>query len=107
MAVVERSAVRGRHERTLRSHPRSIAAEPCGTRRRVVTTIALSSADPAAIAADAIVVGVTADDDAVRLHNGANGMDQLVGASFAATLQTLGAKGKADEVIKVPTSGAA
>ncbi|HEY9378731.1 MAG TPA: leucyl aminopeptidase [Jiangellaceae bacterium] len=72
-----------------------------------MTTIALSSADPAAIAADAIVVGVATDDDGVRLHDQANGVDQFVGGSFAATLQTLGAKGKVDEVIKVPTSGAA
>jgi leucyl aminopeptidase len=70
-----------------------------------VTTIALSSADPTAIAADAIVVGVTADGDAVRLLSGADRVDRSLGGSLAMTLKTLGASGKADEVTKVPTSG--
>jgi leucyl aminopeptidase len=70
-----------------------------------VTTIALSSADPTAIAADAIVVGVTADGDAVRLLAAADQVDRSLGGSLATTLKTLGASGKADEVTKVPTSG--
>jgi leucyl aminopeptidase len=72
-----------------------------------VTTIALSSANPTAIAADAIVVGVIAYDDAVRLQAGADRVDQSFGGSLAATLSTVGAKGKADEVTRVPTSGSA
>jgi leucyl aminopeptidase len=71
-----------------------------------VTTIALSSADPTAIAADAIVVGITAEDAAVRLL-GADRVAQSFGGSLAETLRTLGAKGKTDEITKVPTSGSA
>ena len=70
-----------------------------------MTTIALSSADPTVIAADAIVVGVAADNDAVRLLAGADRIDESLGGSLATTLKTLGASGKADEVTKVPTSG--
>jgi leucyl aminopeptidase len=70
-----------------------------------VTTIALSSADPTAIAADAIVVGVTADGDAVRLLAAADQVDRSLGGSLATTLKTLGASGKGDEITKVPTSG--
>jgi leucyl aminopeptidase len=72
-----------------------------------VTTIALSSADPTAIAADAIVVGVSADGDAIRLLAAADQVDRSLGGSLATTLKTLGASGKADEVTKVPTSGSA
>ena len=72
-----------------------------------MTTIALSSADPTAIAADAIVVGVATDDAAVRLHTGADRVDQSLDGSLAATLLTLGATGKVDEVTKIPTSGSA
>jgi leucyl aminopeptidase len=70
-----------------------------------VTTIALSSADPTDIAADAIVIGVAADDDAVRLLAGADRIGRSLGESLDKTLKTLGASGKADEVTKVPTSG--
>jgi leucyl aminopeptidase len=71
-----------------------------------VTTIALSSADPTSMAADAIVVGISADGDAVGLLGGADRVDTSLGGSLATTLKTLGASGKADEVTKIPASHA-
>ncbi|HET6685135.1 MAG TPA: hypothetical protein VFH02_01275, partial [Jiangellaceae bacterium] len=63
-----------------------------------MTTIALSTADPMAIAADAVVVGITADGEAVRLLAGADRVDRAVDGSLAVTLTALGATGKRDEV---------
>jgi leucyl aminopeptidase len=72
-----------------------------------VTSIALSSADPTAVAADAIVIGVAADGNSVRLLGGADRVDQVFGGSLATTLKTLGASGKADDVTKLPMPDAA
>jgi leucyl aminopeptidase len=75
--------------------------------RRVVTTIALSSADPTEVAADALVVGIAADDDAVRVLGDTDRVDRSLGASLATTLKALGTSGQADEVTKVPASNSA
>ncbi|MGH8775716.1 MAG: M17 family peptidase N-terminal domain-containing protein, partial [Jiangellaceae bacterium] len=72
-----------------------------------MTTIDLSSAEPTRLEVDAIVVGVTGADDGIRLLGGAEAVDAALGGSLAATLRQLGAAGKADEVTKVPTGGAA
>jgi leucyl aminopeptidase len=72
-----------------------------------VTTIALSSADPTSITADAIIIAVAAGDDGVRLLPGAEPVDAAFRGSLATTLGHLGATGKAGEVTKVPASGAA
>jgi leucyl aminopeptidase len=72
-----------------------------------VTTIALSSADPTGIKVDAIVIGVATDDDGIRLLDGAQAVDSALGGSLVTTLTHLGASGKADEVTKLPTGGAA
>jgi leucyl aminopeptidase len=71
-----------------------------------VTTIALSAADPTAIAVDALVVGVAADGDAVRVL-GEEAIERAVGGSLAGTLKTLGATGKAEEITRVPAAGPA
>ena len=72
-----------------------------------MTTIALSSADPTSITADAIIIAVAAGDDGVRLLPGAEPVDAAFRGSLATTLGHLGATGKAGEVTKVPASGAA
>jgi leucyl aminopeptidase len=72
-----------------------------------VTTIALSSADPTSITADAIIIAVAAGDDGVRLLPGAEPVDAAFRGSLATTLGHLGATGKAGEVTKVPAAGAA
>jgi len=75
---------------------------------RIVTTIALSSADPTGIKVDAIVVVVArGEDDTLRLLGGAAAVAAALGGSLATTLKHLGATGKADEVTKLPTNGAA
>ena len=72
-----------------------------------MTTIALSSADPTSITADAIIIAVAAGDDGVRLLPGAEPVDAPFRGSLATTLGHLGATGKAGEVTKVPAAGAA
>ena len=72
-----------------------------------MTTIALSSADPTRIDADAIVIVVATGDDGVRLLPGAEAVDAALRGSLVTTLVHLGATGEAGEVTKVPTSGAA
>jgi leucyl aminopeptidase len=70
-----------------------------------VTTISLSTADPTAVAADAVVVGITADGDAQVLAE-AHRVDRAVGGSLAMTLKAVGATGKRDEVTKIATTAA-
>jgi leucyl aminopeptidase len=72
-----------------------------------VTTLTLSSADPAGLKVDAIVIGVASRDGSPVLLAGADPVDQALGGSLATTLKHLGATGKADEVTKLPTNGAA
>ena len=72
-----------------------------------MTAIALSSADPTSITADAIIIAVAAGDDGVRLLPGAEPVDAAFRGSLATTLGHLGGTGKAGEVTKVPASGAA
>ena len=69
-----------------------------------MTTIALSTADPTAIAADAVVIGIAAHRDAVRVLAEADRVDGAVGGSLAVMLKALGATGKRDEVTKVATT---
>ncbi|MBD0292272.1 MAG: leucyl aminopeptidase [Jiangellaceae bacterium] len=70
-----------------------------------MTSIALSSARPTKISADAVVVGVTAADGGPRLLDGTASVDKALHGSLANTLRDLGATGKADEVTKVPMTG--
>lgn len=72
-------------------------------------TITLSSASPAGLKVEAIVVGVAAsasDDDAPTLLPGSDAVDEAMGGVLASTLAALGASGKADEITKLPTLGA-
>jgi leucyl aminopeptidase len=61
----------------------------------------------AAIRADAVVVGVRSTADGPRLTAGAEPVDEALGGRLEAALRTLGAKGRADEVVKVATLGLA
>ncbi|HSI93598.1 MAG TPA: leucyl aminopeptidase [Jiangellaceae bacterium] len=72
-----------------------------------MTTITLSSADPTDLKVDAIVVGIAeGDGDDPTLLPGAEPVDAALDGSLAATLGSLGATGKADEVTKLPIAGA-
>lgn len=70
-------------------------------------TITLSSASPAGLKVDAIVIGVaTSDDDNPVLLSGSEAVDEAMDGTLASTLSALGATGKADEITKLPTLGA-
>jgi leucyl aminopeptidase len=72
-----------------------------------VTTLTLSSADPTGLKVDAIVIGVASSDNGLIPLDGADAVDAALGGSLPTTLKNLGATGKADEVTKLPTGGAA
>jgi leucyl aminopeptidase len=61
----------------------------------------------AAIRADAVVVGVRSTKAGPRLAPGAEPVDAALGGRLAEALTALGAKGKLDEVVKIPTLGQA
>jgi len=72
-----------------------------------VTTIALSSADPAGFKADAVVVGIEpTTSGGLRLLPGAEKIDKSYRGTLVSTLKALGATAKADEVTRVPSDGA-
>jgi leucyl aminopeptidase len=61
----------------------------------------------AAVRADAVVVGVHSGKDGARLEPGAERVDTALGGRLGAALRALQAKGKPDEVSKIPTLGLA
>jgi leucyl aminopeptidase len=70
--------------------------------------VTVSITDPAApIAADAVIVGVVPGDRGPRLARGAKPVEAALGKKLLAALGTLGASGKAGEVLTVPTLGLA
>jgi leucyl aminopeptidase len=75
-----------------------------------VTSLALADTDPAALNADAVVIGVHADDSKLLLASGgervAAAFNDRPGGGLAETLRVLGATGAAGEVTKVATFGA-
>jgi leucyl aminopeptidase len=70
-----------------------------------VATIQLSSANPGRAKADVVVVGVLETSRGPRLAAGAAAVDEAYGGRLRATLKTLGATGKAGQVVKVPAAG--
>jgi leucyl aminopeptidase len=67
--------------------------------------LALTTAAIADAAADAVVIGMVQNGDGVTLTSGSEGVDAAFDGGLLDVLSTLGATGKADEVIKVPTLG--
>ena len=67
--------------------------------------LALTTTEPAQAAVDAVIIGITEDGDGVRLVPGGEAVDAAFGGDLVRVLATLGATGKADEVVKVPTLG--
>ncbi|WP_026424864.1 leucyl aminopeptidase [Actinokineospora inagensis] len=67
--------------------------------------LALATTPAADVAADAIVVGTVQTDAGVALAAGAESVDEAFDGSLVEVLAALGATGKADEVVKVPTLG--
>jgi leucyl aminopeptidase len=70
-----------------------------------VTTISIQSGPVAEVTADALIVGVHQDGDALALSPGAAAVDAALGGTLAETLATLGATGSAEELTRVPAAG--
>ena len=70
-----------------------------------MTTISIQSGPVAEVTADAIVVGVYKDGEGLALSPGASAVDEALGGTLAATLETLGVSGAAEETARVATGG--
>jgi leucyl aminopeptidase len=62
-------------------------------------------ADLTTLAADTVVIGTIQGDDGPLLAAGAEPVDAALDGNLSQLLSTLGATGKADEVVKLPTLG--
>jgi leucyl aminopeptidase len=71
-----------------------------------VTKLSLSRAEPSSLDVGAIVIGVVSTGSGPRPAPGADVVDRALGGRLAATLGAMGAKGKAEEITKIPTLGA-
>ena len=71
-----------------------------------VTSYTLRSASPAKTRSDAVVVGVLQGAKGPELAEGGEDIASAYGRKLRPLLATLGVKGKAGEVVKVPTGGA-
>ncbi|MGH3774392.1 MAG: leucyl aminopeptidase [Pseudonocardiaceae bacterium] len=69
-------------------------------------TLRLTDASVTIATVDAVVVGTVSGEDGPRLAQGSEEVDAAFDGGLADLLAVLGARGKADEVIKVPTRGA-
>jgi leucyl aminopeptidase len=61
----------------------------------------------AAIRADAVVIGVRSTKDGARPAPGAEPVEAALGQRLAEALRALGAKGRPEEILKIPTLGLA
>ncbi len=73
----------------------------------VTTTASVRRASPTAIKADAVVIGVHPDGDALAPAAGAADVATAFGKSFVTTLDELGASGRVGDVSKLASGGAA
>jgi len=69
-----------------------------------VATISLSSAAPAGVKADAVVVGVGTGPRGLVLTEAAKSIERELGTKLSALLGALGHEGKADQIAKLPGS---
>ena len=69
------------------------------------TTLRTSQDSPRDAQADAIIIGVAQGPDGPVLMPGAEDIDAALGGSLVATLTTLGATGKAEEVTRIASGG--
>jgi leucyl aminopeptidase len=67
--------------------------------------LALTTTPVAEAAVDAVIIGILQDGEDVALAPGAEEVDAAFGGELAGVLAALGASGKADEVVKIPTMG--
>jgi leucyl aminopeptidase len=71
----------------------------------MVATLRASSASAATVAVDAIVVGLVSTSDSPALAGGAEDLDAAFGGRLAAALAAAGARGGAEETVRIPTLG--
>ncbi|GEP34201.1 putative cytosol aminopeptidase [Nocardioides szechwanensis] len=71
----------------------------------MTTSYTLRSASPAKSRADVVVVGVLSTPKGPKIATGGEDVAKAYGRKFAPLLATLGVKGKAGELVKVPTGG--
>jgi leucyl aminopeptidase len=70
--------------------------------------VALRIAEPGAVPdTDAVAVGVLASSGGIRLAPGARAVDEALGKRLVDALRAVGATGRPDEVLKIPTLGRA
>lgn len=67
--------------------------------------LALATGPITTTSADAVVIGMVQNGDGVTLTSGSEAVDAAFDGTLLDVLGTLGATGKADEVVKVPTLG--
>jgi leucyl aminopeptidase len=66
-------------------------------------SLTTTTADEAAV--DAVIIGTVQDGDGVALAPGSERVDAAFDGTLAAILRTVGATGKQDEVVKIPSMG--
>ena len=67
--------------------------------------LTISQEDARSAAADALIIGVTQGTDGPIPASGAEDADAALGNTLAATLSSLGATGRQDELTKIPSAG--
>jgi leucyl aminopeptidase len=70
-----------------------------------VTTVRFGSTDPTAVKADAVVIGVARAADGLVLAPGAETLDAAFAGRLTAALTEVGATGRPDNVVRLPTLG--
>ncbi|MFB9902417.1 leucyl aminopeptidase [Allokutzneria oryzae] len=70
-----------------------------------VPKLALTDSDPTTAATDTVVIGTVQGADGLALADGAAAVDAAFDGKLVELLETLGATGKAEEVVKLPTAG--
>jgi leucyl aminopeptidase len=71
-----------------------------------IPTLGLTDASVTTATVDAVVVGTVPGEEGPRLAQGGEEVDAAFDGALTDLLAVLGARGKADEVIKIPTRGA-
>ena len=70
-----------------------------------MTSISLSSSNPARARTDAVIVGVLKKGDSVRLAQGSAPIGTAYGRTLSRVLGSLGATGDAGQVTRIPKAG--
>ncbi|APU17025.1 MULTISPECIES: leucyl aminopeptidase [Actinoalloteichus] len=68
-------------------------------------TLAVTDSDPVGLTADALIIGTVQGTDGATPAPGSDSVDAAFPGGLAALLTVVGATGRADEVVKIPTQG--